>query len=359
MPKVSIQTIENLQNESSAIGKLNSNFTAIQTIIETLLSRDGRAPNQMLSVLDMNTRRIINLPAPISPTEPARHGDIQQYVDRAEAAAEDAEESAENAEQSATEAAESATEAENLLNDFRDHYMGSFPDDPTEAIDGSPLEEGALYYNSVIDQLRYYILADVFVDAEPVMVDGEIVQMAGWVKVPISTLLGLSDVDAEGVAQGQILLYDGTSFVNQTPEAELIVYDNDVSLLTADTVQEALDEIVDRSLLGRYDFSVFIKGLLVENDTVFRLLPVRAFTVPSVTTLFHASSVTGSTGTQVLTLRKNGVQFGTVTFTSSSTGVWSIPGNTSFSASDVFTITTGGTVDSAIKDISLTFAATR
>src|SRR5512138_3834353 len=85
MPKVDISVIQNLDNPNSVVAALNGNFNRIQEVIETLLSRDGRAPNSMLSILNMNDFRILNLPAPTSPTEPARHGDIQQYVDQAEA----------------------------------------------------------------------------------------------------------------------------------------------------------------------------------------------------------------------------------------------------------------------------------
>lgn len=354
MPKVSIQTIENLQNESSAIGKLNQNFTAIQTIIETLLSRDGRAPNQMLSVLDMNSRRIINLPAPISPTEPARHGDIQQYVDRAEAAAEDAEESAESA-------AENAEIVQELTEEFFDRYLGSYSTPPTQAPSGAELDAGMLYWNTNTDQLMAWAEAYVIVGSDDVFVGSEQVLVAEWREIPQVTLRSLSDVSADLITDGQILIWDGglDNFVAVLPSASLFAFDPGAGPLVADTVQDAIDEVVSRVLLDKYDFHVFIKGLLVENDILFRLVPNRAFTIPVSGTGSKASSVVAATGTQVLTLRKNGVQFGTVTFTSSATGVWSIPGATSFSTTDIFTITTGASVDSAIKNISLSFAATR
>lgn len=72
MPKVTVTSISNLQNEQSAVNTINTNFQAIQSVIETLLSRDGFAPNSLQALVDMNSNKIINLPPPGSPTEPIR-----------------------------------------------------------------------------------------------------------------------------------------------------------------------------------------------------------------------------------------------------------------------------------------------
>ena len=75
--KVTVQTVDSLQNQTSALNKINSNFTVLADKIDTLLSRDGDTPNQMESVLDMNSNRIINLPVPENTTEPVRLAEIQ------------------------------------------------------------------------------------------------------------------------------------------------------------------------------------------------------------------------------------------------------------------------------------------
>lgn len=53
--------------------KLNSNFTAIEEALDNTLSRDGTSPNGMLADLDMNSRKILNLPAATSNTEPVTY----------------------------------------------------------------------------------------------------------------------------------------------------------------------------------------------------------------------------------------------------------------------------------------------
>lgn len=80
MSKVTVETVTT-DYASKAI--LNSNFTALQEGFENTLSLDGTSPNSMGANLDMNSNRILNLPAPISSTEPARYGDINTYVEAA------------------------------------------------------------------------------------------------------------------------------------------------------------------------------------------------------------------------------------------------------------------------------------
>jgi hypothetical protein len=98
MPKVAITEIQSLQNEQVAVARINANFVAIQSVIDTLLSRDGAAPNQMVALLDMNGRALVNLPKPVNPNDAARFKEIQDFYalvieerERAEAAADAAE----------------------------------------------------------------------------------------------------------------------------------------------------------------------------------------------------------------------------------------------------------------------------
>jgi hypothetical protein len=58
-----------------------------------------------------------------------------------------------NAENSATNAENSATNAENYWKEFNALYLGSFASAPTVDNEGNPLQEGALYFNSVSNQM--------------------------------------------------------------------------------------------------------------------------------------------------------------------------------------------------------------
>jgi len=72
MSKIVLTDLANLQNETTAVNAINSNSAAITAAFDNTLSRDGTAPNTMLSSLDMNSKSIINLPVPASSTEPIR-----------------------------------------------------------------------------------------------------------------------------------------------------------------------------------------------------------------------------------------------------------------------------------------------
>lgn len=77
MTKLTLDDLSSLSNQSSAISTMNENSERIEAAIENTLSRDGTAPNQMNANLDMNSNRIINLPAPVSDFEPLRLADAE------------------------------------------------------------------------------------------------------------------------------------------------------------------------------------------------------------------------------------------------------------------------------------------
>lgn len=80
MAKLTLTDLSNLQNETTAVNAINANNTAVETAMENTLSRDGTAPNTMAANLDMNSNRILNLPAPITADEPVRYEDIQSLT---------------------------------------------------------------------------------------------------------------------------------------------------------------------------------------------------------------------------------------------------------------------------------------
>lgn len=75
MSKVTVTSPASFVNDASAVAQETENLAAITAAIENTLSRDGTGPNQMLAPLDMNSERIINLPAPSGPNDPVRFQD--------------------------------------------------------------------------------------------------------------------------------------------------------------------------------------------------------------------------------------------------------------------------------------------
>ena len=80
MAKLVLNNVASLTDELSAIQTINENNDKIEAALEKTLSRDGISPNQMAVPLDMNSNRIINLPAPVSSSEPARWIDVASAI---------------------------------------------------------------------------------------------------------------------------------------------------------------------------------------------------------------------------------------------------------------------------------------
>lgn len=77
--KVILANVGTIIDATTAAGTINSNNAAIVAAIDNTLSLDGTPPNQMQSNLDMNSKRIVNLPSPTSSTEPVRLTDLSTY----------------------------------------------------------------------------------------------------------------------------------------------------------------------------------------------------------------------------------------------------------------------------------------
>jgi hypothetical protein len=76
MAKVTLPTFTSLTNESSFISQLNTAMASLAAAIELTLSRNGQTPNSLSADLDMNSQRILNLPAPATDNEPVRLVDL-------------------------------------------------------------------------------------------------------------------------------------------------------------------------------------------------------------------------------------------------------------------------------------------
>jgi hypothetical protein len=76
MTKIALTDVESLANEQTFLTTYNANNALIEEGSDKFLSRDGTSPNSMEDNLDMDSFRIINLPPPVSNTEPLRVADV-------------------------------------------------------------------------------------------------------------------------------------------------------------------------------------------------------------------------------------------------------------------------------------------
>ena len=107
-----------------------------------------------------------------------------------------------------------------------------------------------------------------------------------------------------------------------------------------------------------YDIAGAILGKPLGSAVVMRFVAVRNFTFPIDLSGSSARVSTAATASTVLTLMKNGVQFGTITFAAGgSAGTLSVPSATSFSFGNILTVVAPATADATFGDAQFTFVA--
>lgn len=80
MAKLTLTDLASLSNQASAVATINSNNALIEQAIDTALARNGDSPNAMEANLDMNSFRILNLPAAIEDQEPVRKHEFDLFI---------------------------------------------------------------------------------------------------------------------------------------------------------------------------------------------------------------------------------------------------------------------------------------
>jgi len=80
MSKITLNNVASFQNDTTAVASYSANNATLTTAFDNTLSRDGTSPNTMGANLDMNSNRILNLPAPASPLDPLRVQDLSSYT---------------------------------------------------------------------------------------------------------------------------------------------------------------------------------------------------------------------------------------------------------------------------------------
>ncbi len=101
-----------------------------------------------------------------------------------------------------------------------------------------------------------------------------------------------------------------------------------------------------------YDPGIFISGKPLDSELVFRWQAVRPFALPAALAGSYGSAAVASTGTIVFSIRKNGTQFATLTFTTSATGVFS-GSAVDFAVGDILSIIAPPAADVSLSDINI------
>jgi hypothetical protein len=169
------------------------------------------------------------------------------------------------------------------------------------------------------------------------------------------TSVGLT-VPADMTVTGSPVTGAGTLAVTRTTQAANLVLAGPSSGAAAVPTYRAL---VTADMPSRpYDIAVYAEGALTASEVFLRWIAPRAISIASGAS-GSATSSGAVTGTAVINLAKNASNFGTVTYTSSATGVVSITSATAIAAGDTVTLTGPASVNATLLDVAITLAATQ
>ncbi len=179
--------ITTIQSGYYSTTQLNANFQAIQNAFDNTLSRDGSAPNQMTATIDANNSDVLNvrnfqadeLFIGGSAVDLSLLNNIVGFGDEITTVA--------------SISADVVTVANNVsdVTNFAGVYYGGATTNPSTRKDGSALQEGDLYWNTVSDVMFAYNGSSWSVTYAP---SGSF----------LSTLNNLSDLTDVGVARSNL-----------------------------------------------------------------------------------------------------------------------------------------------------------
>ena len=107
-----------------------------------------------------------------------------------------------------------------------------------------------------------------------------------------------------------------------------------------------------------FDVCQFINGKPFATETVVKIIAPRAISIPANMTGSYFKSAVAATASTVLTVYKNGVSVGTVTFASAGTTGTVLTTAISMVAGDILTVVTPSTIDATFADFACTITGT-
>lgn len=177
----------------------------------------------------------------------------------------------------------------------------------------------------------------------------------------LGNLEDLGDVDTTGIGDGEVLIWNATTstWVPGAPSASFPdMTGNSGKVLAVNNTEDGVEWVDQGGGSGGVPvLSVFAQGTLAANETVFRFVVPEGvtFTLPIGLVGSKFTSRVASSTTVVLTLYEDSTEIGTITFTSSSTGVASFTSEVVLTENKTFTVAAGPSPDANLADISLTF----
>lgn len=165
-------------------------------------------------------------------------------------------------------------------------------------------------------------------------------------------------IDPDGSPEGQIALYDNSAWVYLTPKKGMLaaVEDENAFVWFNGSAWEALPT----GAASPYDVGGSYVGKPSASLILLRYPVPRAVRFPSGLSNSRGVSGVAATGSTVFSLKKNGTEFGTMTFgVGATTATFSAASNTDFAAGDILTVVAPATVDDTLEGLGFSVAGIR
>lgn len=170
---------------------------------------------------------------------------------------------------------------------------------------------------------------------------------------------GLSDVSVPTPTTGDLLGWNGTAWVSVVRN-NLVSLDNltDVAVSgPATNARLAFNGTAWVPVVSQIGVGAFVPGVPSISSLIVQYVVPVAFSIPSGGTGSRGYAATAPSGTVAFDLQKNGVSFGTMTFTSANVATFTVGSTTSFAAGDRLTIHSPSNVH-AMADVSANLLGT-
>lgn len=157
--------------------------------------------------------------------------------------------------------------------------------------------------------------------------------------------------DGAGSNPNEIAIRDNGAWVYIVPAEGFTAYVADAN----ENVQfDGTDWVEFAGGTGSVEFSFFAGGIFDATELLFRHVVTQDFTLPSGLTGSRGSSALAATASAALSIKKNGSEVGTATWSAAgTTATMAMASPTSFSAGDVLSVTGPVTPDATLGDVSV------
>ena len=188
---------------------------------------------------------------------------------------------------------------------------------------------------------------------------------SAWINAP-STFASHADVDLTGLATDDVAQYNGSQWVPVSLAAAagavplaggtmsgLLILSGPPTVADGAATKAYVDGLA--GLTPPYDIGVFFNGVPGDSEDILRFKCVRAFRLFAGLSNSRAEALVAATAATTVSIRRNGVQVGTVNWAMGATdATFTLAADVDYAQDDTLELIAQATADATLEDISIT-----